>query len=371
MSRVFQRSSIYYATDKNIFDALNEHKVDSQTIAKLFRSRNTIVSHEMKREQLAEYFSRLNHDYYDHKEISARLGVVARRERITSRDVEGIKDPQIVNAAIEELKAELQEFGDVIGVVRDGGKFTLNVQYEKIDYKRSEFSQVQVRDGSIELQPANGGYIVRNTQNDHMDGIRDALLEKISASTQGGLHSSVVSLQDFPDTKTRSGFFYDLFSGLKDYSFRDLTDIYVYKPEEEHEDDEEVDHVERVILRGKGLSRSEFLAELAESGYYTVRVAWRAKDIMGRGDEYLIEATFSDPVECTKFSFILVGVHVYEAGVVSKAKRSPSKSEIAIVSHAIESRARELMAALRSAAAKGETSAGDGEEVEDEEGAVP
>jgi hypothetical protein len=55
--------SLYYATDKNIFDALNQHKVDAATVAKLFHRRNIVVSKKTLREDLAQYFSRLTHDY--------------------------------------------------------------------------------------------------------------------------------------------------------------------------------------------------------------------------------------------------------------------------------------------------------------------
>lgn len=31
--------SLYYASDKNVFDALNQHKVDTPTVVKLFQRR--------------------------------------------------------------------------------------------------------------------------------------------------------------------------------------------------------------------------------------------------------------------------------------------------------------------------------------------
>ena len=65
--------ALYFASDKNVFDALvQKHKVDAQTLTTLFRNRNTIVSKATDREVLADYFSRLTHDYYDHKLISEK-----------------------------------------------------------------------------------------------------------------------------------------------------------------------------------------------------------------------------------------------------------------------------------------------------------
>ena len=76
MKKRIRGSSFYYATDKNIFDALNEHKVDTPNVVHLFQRRNIVVSKKTVREDLAKYFSRLTHDYYDHKDIAARLGIL-------------------------------------------------------------------------------------------------------------------------------------------------------------------------------------------------------------------------------------------------------------------------------------------------------
>ena len=83
--------SLYYASDKNIFDALNQHKVDIPTIMGLFERRNIIISPKTPRDELAKYFARQIHDYHDHRDIAARLGIAPRRERITSMDVRAQK----------------------------------------------------------------------------------------------------------------------------------------------------------------------------------------------------------------------------------------------------------------------------------------
>ena len=70
MKKHLHGPSRYFATDKNIFDALNQHKVDIPTIMELFGRRNIIVGKKTPREALANYFARLPHDYYDHKDIS-------------------------------------------------------------------------------------------------------------------------------------------------------------------------------------------------------------------------------------------------------------------------------------------------------------
>jgi hypothetical protein len=343
--------SLYFATDKNIFDALNQHKVDSNTISKLFLKRNIIVGKKTKREDLAKYFARLNHDLYDHKEISAKLGIATRREKMTSMDVIGISDDGSLTTAVTSLKQELESSGDVVHVTRDGDNVIINVQYSTVDYTKSEFSQVQVRDGTIEFLKSEEGYIVRNTQNEHMNDVLDSLIGKVEASSASPLQKSVVSLFDIVSSKLRSKFFYDLVHYLPNYKLIDVTDVYIYKakPEsyEEDEDQEDIDpetHVERVFLRGSGVTRSELLNDLLEKeDYYITKIGWTAKEIMGLGRLFDIEAVFTDPKNCTGFSFILSGVFPVEDGALSSRRRTPHKDEIEIISQAIEKKSRELV----------------------------
>jgi hypothetical protein len=357
MSNKKHGPSLYYATDKNIFDALNQHKVDTGTVMNLFQRRNIIVSKKTPREDLATYFSRLTHDYHDHKHIAARLGVTPRRERITSMDVTGAGEMEELQIAVEQLKQELEANGDVVQLSRDGDRLTMNVQYSIVDYKRSEFAQIQVRDGTIEFVKSSEGYVVRNTQNDYLNDVRETLLGKIENAVEAPLIKVTVSLFDVPSPKLRSKFFHELVNGLAEYKRRDVTDVYVYKAKPESDDEDDSDdtfsgdpdtHVERVFLRGNGVTRSELLSGLLEDeDYYIIKIAWLAKKSTGIGHVYDIEAVFADPKDCTGFSFILRGVFPEENGKVSSRRRAPTKSEVDAISRVIEEKSRELVIELR------------------------
>lgn len=361
MKKHIHGPSLYYATDKNVFDALNQHKVDIQTVLRLFQRRNIVVSKRTPREDMATYFSRLTHDYYDHKDIAARLGIAPRRERITSMDVGGLSDASNLKVAIEQLKQELENSGDVVQVSRDGDSLSMHVQYSTIDYKLNEFAQVQVRDGNIEFIKSPDGYVVRNTQNDYLDNVRDTLLGKLDKASEKPLTKVAVSLFGMPEPRLRSKFFYELMNNLSGYRRRDVTDVYVYKarPDDDNGDasgvsvDDPDAHIERVLLRGNGVTRSELLNELLdEEDYYIIKVGWTATEIMGVGNVYDIEAVFADPKDCTGFSFILSGVFPIEDGKVSSRRRAPTKDEIDAISRVIEIKSRELVASLSEEYAK-------------------
>lgn len=347
--------SLYYASDKNIFDALNQHKVDTPTIIGLFERRNIVISPKTPREDLAMYFARQIHDYHDHKDIAARLGISPRRERITSMDVAGKAEREHLQIAVEQIKRELEDNGEAVQMSREGDRLSLRVEYSTVDYKVSEFAQRQVRDGTIEFIETKQGYTVRNDHNDYLNDIRDTLIKKLEKAAGTELTKKTVTLFDVPLPRLRSKFFHELVFDLPGYQHRDVTAVYVYKGSQGNGDEpssddieknEDETHVERVHLRGRGVSRSQLLNELSQDDYYITKIAWRTRELMGSGHEYDIEATFTDPKGCTGFSFLLSGVYPLEDGKVLSRRRAPQKTEIDTISRVIESWARDLAAQM-------------------------
>jgi len=349
--------SLYYVSDKNIYDALNQHKVDSSTVADLFLKRNIIVGRKTPRAELADYFSALPHDFYDHQAIAQCLGVATRRERLTSIDVVGVVGDEDLRNAIDQFKKTAEGTGDTVRVSRNGSMFRLEVEYSTVDYGKSEFAQVQTRDGTVEFVKVASGYVVRSTKNPYVDALRDSLLGQLDKISEVPIERVSVDLSAQPDPKARSKFFYDLATGLPGFSLRDVTGVYVYKPKPgpspfdlgDDDEEEQDDHVERVHLRGNGVSRSEFLKELIDSNdYYITRIAWRSREVFGKGYQYDMEALFADPQRCTGFSYLVAGVYHVELGKVAAKRRMPSREEAAEISRVIENRARDLVAALNS-----------------------
>ncbi|WP_299162078.1 hypothetical protein [Accumulibacter sp.] len=359
MRRRLHGPSLYYASDKNVFDALNQHKVDIPTIMKLFERRNIVVSKKTPRENLAAYFSRQIHDYQDHKDIAARLGITTKRERITSMDVNGTVTKDHLDVAVRQLKEELEENGEVVQIHNEDGRVSLTVQYSTVDYKVSEFAQRQERDGTVELLKTDEGYTVRNTQNDFLNDVTQTLIKKLETAADTGLEQVTVSLFGIPSARLRSKFFHELASNLPGYSRSDVTAVYVYKAkpdacvkddEDEDADDDGIEsatHVERVSLRGNGVTRSEILNNLLEKDdYFITKIAWGAREIAGSGHDYDIEAMFANPRDCIEFSFILRGVYPFEDGQLCSRRRTPFKHEIEVISGVVEAKARQLVREL-------------------------
>lgn len=340
--------SLYYASDKNILDALNQHKVKNATIAKMFMRRNIIVGKGTKRSDLAQYFSTLHHNYHDHQDIAQSLGVVARKERMTSVEVIGLYERTTLSAAIESVKKSYEEFGDTVHVSWDGDNVSLTIAYSTVDYSRSEFCQRQERDAVIQFVKSDNGYLIRSPHNEYANGVVETFVSKAGEAAETEFETTEISLFDVTDHTKRSKFFWDLSKGLDGYERIDVTGVHLFKPDPSGEDDEPAEyHVDKVALRGKKVSLSEFLGDLGKEEYYIVKLGWQARD-KKEGHVFDLEASFSNHAECTQFSFILKGVFVCNDGDLALTRRTPQICETHRLSEAIELKARSLAAQIRS-----------------------
>mgnify|MGYP003575461406 CR=1 FL=1 len=344
--------ALYFASDKNVFDALiQKQKVDTSTLATLFRKRNTIVSKSTDREELAGYFSSLTHDYYDHKVISEKIGIAPRRERSTSVELNGELAVEDVKATIEELRREINESGDNAFISREGDNFTLTIQYSRPDYRKSEFAQLVNKDAVIEFAKTESGYSIVSPQNEFANEVRDELVLKIKEKTPTPVEEFVVTLFDKPSPKARTKFFIDLVDGVAGFNKRDVSDVYVYKPKLSDDDrddlagEEDETHIEKVLLRGNGVNRSNILNDLVSSdSYFIIKICWTTKRLMGNGDAYKLEASFADPKDCHKFSVLLKSVWPNVEGKHPRS-RAPFKFEIDELTKAVEQAAKKAMLA--------------------------
>lgn len=329
--------SIYFASDKVVFDALNQAKVTTELVRELFFDRGTIVSAKTPKYELAQYFSRLTADYFDHQEIAQKLGKVATRERVTSTDLEvSLQVPEIVEA-LSAVKAKLEAKENRVQLSVDGGRVTALIEYEYVDYTEVEFRQVQPRDAVIEFVPDEAGnYVVRNTQNSFADDVVAEVVAALNAERDTAINPRKIILTGYPDPVKRTEFFTKLLASIDGYQAVTVTEAYCYKAKASaFGDDEDPDrpleespHVERVTLKGSGVTKSFVYDGLYERGYYIVKVVWQVRSTSSiDADLYELEVQFSEPKECTNLSYQARAVLICEEGKFTGKKRSPKKPE--------------------------------------------
>ncbi|UOD27677.1 hypothetical protein INH39_19455 [Massilia violaceinigra] len=344
--------SLYFANDKVIFDSLNQHAVKADLIRELLNERGILVSAETPKERLAQYFSRLTADYFDHKSIASKLGRVAKRERITYSELKGdIKQSDVVQS-LNEIKAELQEKDCTIHIEVVGDRIVALISYQHIDYSKTDLRQVEPRDAIIEFtRNGKDGYVVRSTQNVDIDPLVEQVVSRLDTATLGSVDRVRISLESYTDPMIRTRFFENLVKSIKGYSFITITEAYCFKPkarapikddddEEEQSDIEKSPYVERVTLRGDGVNKSFIIDDLYKNNYYIIKVVWQIR-LQSRVDSdiYELEAQFGKPDSCTGFSYQIRSVFICDDGNITTKKRSPKKEEMDTIYRLIESSA--------------------------------
>lgn len=352
--------SLYFASDKVIFDSLVQHQVGMDLIRELFAERGILVSSHTPKDELAQYFSRLTADYYDHQNIASKLGRVARRDRVTASEIEGKVDDSHIREALENLREKLGHYGQTVEISVENGVTSALIHYEHIDYRRPELKQVEPRDALIEFSRESDGKIVlRSPQNNEIDPIVDSLITDLNQIAGGTLSQTRVNMESIADPTLRTRFFDTLIKGLDGYKFVTVTEAYCYKPRfteeanddaEEEDDNEELEkspYVERVGLRGDGVNRSFLAKDLLDKGYYIVKVVWRVRPAARiDSDIFEIEAQFSDPQRFVGFSYRVRGVHMVEDGKLTKKRRSAKNEENDDLFRKIESSAKKALISL-------------------------
>ncbi|MDI4634038.1 hypothetical protein J7U46_13350 [Pelomonas sp. V22] len=347
--------SLYFATDKVIFDAMNHSKVTVDQVRELLFERNIIVSSKTSKDELTQYFSRLTADYFDHKRIGDKLGKISKRERVTYTEItNGISKDEIING-LKAVKEKLEEQGSSVDIDVKGNNIIATIAYDHIDYTEVEFRQVQPRDAVIEFLPdGSGGYIIRNTQNKFVDIAVDQTFAAINSEREEKIGSHRITLTGHTDPERRIKFFNSLINGIEDHQLITVTEAYCYKPQagaisedDEEKDLEEQSFVERISLKGKGVTKSFVISDLYDKGYYIVKVVWHAKPTSSMdADHYELEAQFSEPRDCTDFSYQVRCVVVCEEGKPTNKKRTPKSDEQDAIFRLIEAAAKKALTAL-------------------------
>jgi len=317
--------NIHSVTDKALFDALNQKQITLNEIQDLFFERGTIISKKTPRKELARRYSRMTHDYYEHQKIANLLGGQTRTEKVTCVRIEtGINRKDIIEAA-EKLKDEISDQDDYCKILLDGPRILVNIRYLSTDYGKSDFKQAINKEALIEIEPIDDGYSIRRPDNENLEVYEEILLGHISTIQNEQSDDTIIDLNineitlfhnTSPDVRTL--FFDKLIRTLDGYELLDVTDAYVYHPKTETLEAEEGNtetgvHVSRASLKGEGVLNSDELSDLYERGFYIWKIKWKVKEKLADPDIFELEAQFSDPLNCTKFSYLVKGVRKYKA----------------------------------------------------------
>lgn len=350
--------SIYSASDKALFDALNQGVVTNADMRQLFLTHGIIISHLTSRKNLAAHFSRLVHDYDDFQALAKLFDTGKRRERLASFRVKSSATRDDFESAAHKIVQELNSNSDVASVNIEDGALKISVRYKTYHFNKSEFKQVEIRDAVVSIEKDGSDIVVRGPQNEKVDDICRSLLEIVKSKINGDFDVFEISLERFSKPEQRTLFFINLIKLIGKYKKYDVTDVFVYKQKAEltsernsridggKDEDEDTDdgmnielgvHISRASLKGEGVLESQEMNNLISRGFYISKIIWQAKEDITGSDLFEFEAQFSEPETCTRFSYLVRGNYKYqEENVYSKTRTHLTPEEDVKLSKAIE-----------------------------------
>lgn len=311
------RQSLGYANDISIYNALNQKKMTNKSLLSLFKRKGILYSDDTAKEKLAEYYSRMTHDYFDHKKIAEVLGVTPRKDKITLSEImsdEGyvIEDNVIVDL-LRTMKNEINSFGHQCNYsLSKDGEHKLDITYVEIDYNRPDFQQMITRHGEITVKSENNLLKIRSTQSNYINTVRNKIKEKILQldETNTHLQANEISLEFIDSPEERSNFLIETINNVADYSLEEITQIHVFKNNDllsldgESLGESTVANISDAILKGSNVHMTSELRSLSSSGFYFVKISFQLK---GKNDHklYTIDVEFKEKSSCKEFSYIV------------------------------------------------------------------
>ena len=353
--------SLYFASDKAIFDALTQRSLTSAELRKVFLSRGIVISNESDKKFLANRFSALFHDYYDYRNLSLLVGGRDSREKTTNVVVTtAVTKEQLTDALTSVKEWLMDDQHEQAEVAIHGDQLKLTVKYQKLDLSQAEFRQVVEKTAEVILEKQGSGWKITGPMNDKFKDIIGQLYSQIEIVTEQDVATRTISLEAIPDAGIRTNFLRSLIRNLKDMEVVDVVDVSTFNPKDREDDDldlsdealviedsiqvesddgedgEEGDpeaelarpqteasvhkiiRIDKASLKGKGVLESKQLMELEGHGFYLWKIRWTAREKLVGSEIVQFEAQFGNQAKFCDFSYIVKGVYNYNNGKYAK-----------------------------------------------------
>ncbi|WP_154910304.1 hypothetical protein [Pseudomonas fluorescens] len=354
--------SLYFASDKAIYDALTQRSLTSAELRKVFLSRGIVISNESDKKFLANRFSALFHDYYDYRNLSLLVGGRDSREKTTNVVVTtAVTKDQLTDALTSVKEWLVDDQHEQAEVAVHGDQLKLTVKYQKLDLSQAEFRQVVEKTAEVILEKQGSVWKITGPMNDKFKDITDQLYSQIEIVTDQDVATRTISLEAIPDAGIRTNFLRSLIRNLKDMEVVDVVDVSTFNPKDQEDDDldlsddalviedsievESVDEgeegedgdpeaelarsqpearihkiirIDKASLKGKGVLESKQLLELEGHGFYMWKIRWKAREKLVGSELVLFEAQFGNQAKYCDFSYIVKGVYNYNNGKYAK-----------------------------------------------------
>ncbi|MDG2942884.1 hypothetical protein [Exercitatus varius] len=338
------KQSLGYANDRSVYNALNQSKLTSKKIQELFLRKGILCSSDTDRDALSSYFSRLTHDFFDHKFIANSIGVIPRREKITSTEIIAKDNNSLshsdIKTILKDVEAKLNFEGCIVKYKTSNNEQELEITYTEIDYSRTDFQQMITRTGKISVDSEKEVIHIRSTQAKFINEVKENLVLQLISLDKNNLKKNVINLSTFDIPDMRTQFFLETIRNIDEYELEEISQVGLYKNKNlfggdvdiEENEEATIGNINDAHLKGNAVHLTPELKLLSEKGFYYVKVISTLK---GKKDNllYTVDIEFKDKENCEEFSYIVKHINEpkYDPETKSltsyKSPRAPKPSE--------------------------------------------
>ena len=319
---------IYYASDKDIFDALASKKIffTKSILTEICNNRGIFVSRDEERQTLIDYISMLPHSVQDLQYIRDNVRVNTKTEKKTSQKLVGSSLKEInIDEAIDQLRDEREtnfnEHYQIISSTPD--KIIIDVDFEDIDFGNTRLKQKQERTARIEIEKNDETISIRHSANERIDDITEQLKKEIKdlIPSKDEVEEKTIDLSEIKVASLRTLFFTELIKKMNNLNFEEVNSINVtsFENDENNEvEKEEVDELKQGILgklqsamlKGENLLETPEYENFTNRGFYIYGIKWKSK--RKNGDRIVFEADFQDSKQCKDFEYDVKGFYQWK-----------------------------------------------------------
>lgn len=355
-------NSNYYATDRDIFEALSskKKKFSKELLIELCHDRGILVSDTMSRESLIEYVSTLPHDYHDFDYLCKLVLPNHKAEKITYDNIPVTVKIEDIKTNVDSVSVKRESYGENFTVVSESeNKTIIKVEYTEMDYSMTRLRQRKPKEAFIEVINEDGATKIRRPANERVDKIVSEIISNVKDDDGNEVKKDNIDLSNIHDSYIRTKFFTDLISDLDDMYLHDVkyikvdnlkTNIVEVSEDNISDDNEEaiieqefLGYVKKAALDGEGLLQSEEYQSLIDSGFFISSIVWQSIEDKVDGKKIEFEAAFDNSSTCTGFKYNARGSYNFNDGKFTITKRPFKEHEKAKYFKIIEKKAKELM----------------------------
>lgn len=322
----YSRFSYINPNDIDLFGTLNRNRaLTNDEVSYLFAKRGIIYGKNTSRELLAREFSSFFHSSYDYHLIEAALATENKRSSAVSglllNNLDGLTTRKILNKLdsiedqlVNDLKNQEEIDIDKIVYKRNGiVSRQININYSVYDFTKNAFNRRERKEAAILIRPiedSNTLYL-EYPNSKELDNLVES--QVISHIVKQFLQPSKtkIELLGVTDNLLRKQFFDNLIRDIEGFNYDTVLDVYVTKENASSNETStimtSVASIRKASFSGHGLMDVPELDTLLSKGFHIYRVIWQASSKENDEDIFVFEAKFTQPDECSGFSYFLKG----------------------------------------------------------------